>query len=119
MILSQNPSAKHNPNEWTNVIPVASSYDVMTELNSVRMEILDLRYKIQRLDSELEILKQKQQPKLIPLGMDQVEKIMDEAYLAQMKAATTGPRGQQASIWDGIEPHVVRATEKAQGIQPT
>jgi hypothetical protein len=52
----------------------------------------------------------------IPLGLVATENVVDQAYrdLTQQNLANSG---EQVSLWDGIEQHVVRATERAHGIQ--
>jgi hypothetical protein len=97
--------------EQLNVVPLASGPDTQYQLNLLKTEIDSLRNMVQSLQIQVFSYKPK-----TPLTQQQVEAITDEAYRAQTKSASEA-HGQQISIFDGIESHVVRATERAHGIQ--
>lgn len=109
MSLASNSIPYSDGTGYDTITPVASSYEVATVISGLRAELYTLQNQIRNLEAQL---RRDTHPK--PLDRTQIEGVMDEAYKNQ--TANAGVAGQQVTIWDGIEPHVVRATEKAHGI---
>ena len=92
----------------SNSFAISTSYDISTVVSQLQTQIFELQRQIRELQSRpLEVRK--------PLNQFETEQVIEAAFSAQTEhnAAMTG---QQISIWDGIEAHVVRATERAHGI---
>ena len=94
-------------NHYVTTVPLASSSDVAYQLSQLKAEIDALKSQVSLLQAQLHLAHKK------PLDNLCIERLIDIAYQDQQKANAAG---QQISIWDGIESHVVRATERAHGI---
>lgn len=88
-------------------IPLASCGDILTQLITLQNQIVQL---------QAEVAELKYKNNRIPLPEITVESVIDDAYKLKASYDATH-RGEQISIYDGIESYVIRATERAHGIQ--